>query len=169
MIDFVFVLCCSSHKSHSIGGRGGLRGSGRRLRRHQLVRFLPRCVSLCLKFMYCSAFQYSAGTGRRFSVPSFICRAHSHRPVDGRRVEAAGWAQLFEGHRERGKCERTQKMNYPSAAQVRPIIRGLSASLARELHAPLVPSRFFFFAPPISMIKAGCLQRKPLEAAFLRK
>jgi hypothetical protein len=91
-----------------------------------------RAASLAaLKFMYCSAFQYSTGTGRRFSVPSFICRAHSHRPVDGRRVEAAGWAQLFEGHRERGKCERTQKMNYPSATQLGPIIRGLSGSLAR--------------------------------------
>jgi hypothetical protein len=111
--------------------------------------------------MYCSAFQYTAGTGRRFSVPGFICRAHSHRPVDGRRVEAAGRAQLFEGHRERGKCERTQKMNYPSATRLEPIIRCLSGSL----DARLVP-RDFSFAPPISMIKARRLQRSPLEAAF---
>lgn len=120
-----------------------------------------RAASLSLKFMYCSAFQYSAGTGRRFSVPGFICRAHSHRPVDGRRVEAAGWAQLFEGHRERGKCERTQKMNYPSAAQVRPIIRGLSASLAGELHAPLVPSRFFFLLHQFPWLRpAACSESR---------
>lgn len=82
-ILFLF-FCCSSHKSHSIGGRGGLRRSGRRLRRHQLVRFLPRCVSQPqIYVLFCISvlrWDWKTFLGTQLYLPSSFAQA-SGRPT----------------------------------------------------------------------------------------